>query len=87
MTVLLVVDRGAEDSRISAMVWTAREDDPRLLESKRFKGEAAFKVWLVGITTRYGPINIQWQWSDSLESDERLAVLIRETIDPRSVAP
>ena len=44
MNVLLVVDRDTLSESISVMAWTAEEDDPRLLESKQFRGEAALKV-------------------------------------------
>jgi hypothetical protein len=64
------------------MVWTTQDDDPRLLESKHFRGEAALKVWLAGITTKYGPSNITVDWSDSLKADVRLASAVKELVDP-----
>jgi hypothetical protein len=83
MEVLLVIDRPNTGIGISAMVWTAGDDDPRLLESKKFKGEAAFKVWLGGIATRYGRSNITVKWTDSLNADERLARVLDETVGSR----
>jgi hypothetical protein len=82
MTVLLVVERSKPGSRISAMVWTAIDDDPHLLESKQFRGEAAFKIWLAGIATRYGPSNIRVNWTDSLRADDRLTTLLNECVQP-----
>jgi hypothetical protein len=41
MLVLLVVERSKDDAAIWGTVWTSADDDPRLLESKQFKGEAA----------------------------------------------
>ena len=46
MNVLLIVDRDTRSKGIWVMAWTAEEDDPRLLESRQFMGEAALKVWL-----------------------------------------
>ncbi|HET6898670.1 MAG TPA: hypothetical protein VFK70_09990 [Vicinamibacteria bacterium] len=78
MSVLLVVDR-APDGSIGAMVWTAAEGDPKLLESRRFLGEAALTIWLSGIATRYGPSNVTINWT-SLGSDERLAAAVRSCL-------
>lgn len=83
MRVTLVVNRGQDDSGISAMVWTAGEDDPKLLESKRFVGDAALKVWLSGIATRYGPSNITVDWNTSLTSDDVLTATVRECLELR----
>ncbi len=69
--VLLVVNR-ASRREIGAMVWNATDDDPRLLESKQFKGEAALGLWLAGIATRYGRGNIRVNWTDALRTDRRL---------------
>jgi hypothetical protein len=66
MVILLVLDRAKRTAGIGAMVWTAIDDDPRLLESKQFKGEAALKVWLAGIGVRYGRENIRVNWTDAL---------------------
>jgi hypothetical protein len=62
------------------MVWTAAADDPRLLESKQFKGEAALGVWLAGIVTRYGRGNIRVNWTDALRADARLAAVVQELL-------
>jgi len=83
MSVTLVVNRGDDDSGISAMVWTAGEDDPKLLESRRFIGDAALKVWLAGIATRYGPSNITVDWNTSLTSDDVLSAAVRECLELR----
>jgi hypothetical protein len=85
MVVLLVVDRAKAGSGIWAMVWTTQDDDPRLLESKQFKGEAALKVWLGGIATRYGRSNIQVNWTDSLRADDRLAVVLKECVGASAI--
>ena len=80
MSVLLVVDRAEGGAGIWAMVWTTEEADPRLLESRHFRGEAALKVWLAGIAIKYGRGNIQVNWSDALKADERLTVLLEESV-------
>jgi len=49
MRVFLVIDRSKTAPGIWALLWTAGDDDPRLLESKHFLGEAALQVWLAGI--------------------------------------
>jgi hypothetical protein len=82
MTVLLVIEPAMAGSGIWGMVWTAVEDDPRLLESKRFKGEAALKVWLGGIATRYGRSNIVVNWTDALKADPRLAAAVTQSVNP-----
>jgi hypothetical protein len=84
MVVLLVVERSNAGAQLSAMVWTAG-DDPRLLESREFRGEGALKVWLAGIVTRYGRDNIRVNWTASLGADDRLTVLLEESVGP--VAP
>jgi hypothetical protein len=81
MNVLLVVDRAKDGPGIWAMVWTSADDDPKLLESKRFLGDAALKVWLAGIATRYGRSNITVDWTASLQSDDRLAAAVRECVE------
>jgi hypothetical protein len=81
MQVLLVVDRTASGAEIWAMLWTADEGDPRLLESKQFRGEAALKVWLAGITTRYGRRNIRVNWNAPLMGDARLTALLGEMVE------
>ena len=81
MTVLLVVDRAKDGPGIWAMAWTAVDDDPKLLESKHFLGDAALKVWLAGIVTRYGRSNISVDWTASLKSDDRLAAAVRSCVD------
>jgi hypothetical protein len=81
MQVLLVIDRTKSGAEIWALVWTAAAGDPRLLESKQFRGEGALKVWLAGITTRYGRSNIVVSWTDSLKSDDRLATVVRESVE------
>lgn len=87
MTVLLVIDRSKTPSEgIWALVWTSENDDPRLLESKQFKGEAALQVWLAGIVTRYGRSNITVNWTDSLRADDRLAKVVKESVDPSAHA-
>jgi hypothetical protein len=87
MNVILVVDRDQMTNRISVMAWTAEKDDPRLLESRQFMGEAALKIWLVGIATRYGRSNIHLNWTESLLADEPLALAVKDTtgvIAPRA---
>jgi hypothetical protein len=80
MTVLLVLDRAQSTPGIWAMVWTAIDDDPRLLESKQFKGEAALKVWLAGVGTRFGRENIRVNWTDVLRSDDRLVEVLKDSV-------
>jgi hypothetical protein len=82
MQVLLVVEPSPEGTGIGAMIWTRTDADPRLLESKQFKGAAALQVWLAGIATRYGASSIVVSWTDSLKNDERLSEVVRKTIDP-----
>ena len=82
LQVLLVVDRAKARSGIWGMVWTSQDDDPRLLESKRFRGEAALKVWLAGIVIKYGLSNITVDWTDSLKADVRLASAVKQLVDP-----
>jgi hypothetical protein len=87
MNVLLVVDRDKVTHLISVMAWTAEKEDPRLLESRQFMGEAALKVWLAGIVTRYGRGNIHLYWTESLLADEPLALAVKDTtgvITPRA---
>ena len=87
MNVLLVVDRDTLSESISVMAWTAEEDDPRLLESRQFRGEAALKVWLAGIATRYGRGNIHLNWTEALLADEPLSLALKDTtgvITPRA---
>jgi hypothetical protein len=79
---LLVVDRAKTGTGIWGMVWTAQGDDPRLLESTRFRGEAALKVWLAGIATRYGPSKITIDWTDSLKADDGFAAVVKQAIAP-----
>jgi hypothetical protein len=79
MNVLLVVDRDKLTGRISVMAWTAEEEDPRLLESRQFIGEAALKVWLAGIATRYGRGNIHLNWTGALLADEPLSLALKDT--------
>lgn len=80
MNVLLVVGRDKLTHLISVMAWTAEKEDPRLLESRQFMGEAALKVWLAGITTRYGRSNIQLNWTEALRGDARLAMTLEDTM-------
>ena len=80
MNVLLVVDRDKLNKGIWVMAWTAEEEDPRLLESRRFMGEAALKVWLAGIATRYGRSNIHLNWTEALRGDARLATMLEDTM-------
>jgi hypothetical protein len=82
MSVLLVIERSKAGAQLWAMVWTAGDDDPRLLESRKFRGEGAFKVWLAGIVTRYGRSNIRVTCPESLEADDRLTVLLEESFGP-----
>jgi hypothetical protein len=82
MSVLLVIERSKAGAQLSAMVWTAGDDDPRLLESRHFRGEGALKVWLAGIVTRYGRSNIRVSCPESLEADDRLTVLLEESVGP-----
>jgi hypothetical protein len=87
MNVLVVVDRDKLTGRISVMAWTAEKDDPRLLESRQFMGEAALKVWLAGIATRYGRGNVHLNWTEALLADEPLALALKHTtgvITPRA---
>jgi len=79
MNVLLVVDRDKRTNRISVMAWTAEKEDPRLLESRQFMGEAALKIWLAGIATRYGRSNIHVNWTEPL-NDARLAMMFEDTM-------
>ena len=85
MNVLLAVDRDTRGESISVMAWTAEEEDPGLLESRQFKGEAALKVWLAGITTRYGRSNIHLNWTEALRADTRLAIVLEDTMG--AIAP
>lgn len=85
MNVLLVVDRDKENEGIWVMAWTAEDDDPRLLESRRFLGEAALKVWLSGIATRYGRSNIHLNWTEALRGDARLTMMLEDTMG--AIAP
>ena len=85
MNVLLVVDRDTRSKGIWVMAWTAEEDDPRLLESRQFMGEAALKVWLAGIATRYGRSNIRLNWTEALRSDARLTMMLKDTMG--AIAP
>jgi hypothetical protein len=82
MRVFLVIDRAKAAPGIWALLWTADPDDPRLLESKHFLGEAALQVWLAGIATRYGPTNIAVDWTDSLRADDRLATVLKKSLGP-----
>jgi hypothetical protein len=43
-------------------------------------GEAALKVWLAGIATRYGRSNIHLNWTEALRGDARLAMVLEETM-------
>jgi len=85
MNVLLVVDRDTLSETISVMAWTAEEEDPRLLESRQFRGEAALKVWLAGIATRYGRSRIHLSWTEALRADARLAMVLEDTVG--AIAP
>jgi len=85
MNVLLAVDRDKLSKGIWVMAWAAEEDDPRLLESRQFMGEAALKVWLAGIATRYGRSNIRLNWTEALRSDERLTLMLKDTMG--AIAP
>ena len=85
MSVLLVVDRDTLGESISVMAWTAEDADPRLLESRQFRGEAALKVWLAGIATRYGRSNIHLNWTEALRADARLAMVLKDTMG--AIAP
>jgi hypothetical protein len=87
MTVLLVVDRANTGTGIWGMIWTSEDHDPRLLESKHFLGEGALKVWLAGISTRYGRSNITFQCTDSVNADDHLAAVIRESLDVSAARP
>ena len=78
----LVVDRSGDGVGIWGLLWTAQDDDPRLLQSKKFQGEASLKVWLAGLVTRYGRMNIEVNWTDSLQTDGRLAALVKESLGP-----
>jgi hypothetical protein len=78
--VLLVVDRDTLNERISVMAWTTGDDDPRLLEAREFRGEAALKIWLAGIATRYGRNNIRLNWTEALRADERLALVFKDAM-------
>jgi hypothetical protein len=85
MNVLLLVDRETLGESISVLAWTAEDDDPRLLESRQFRGEAALKVWLAGIATRYGRSNIHLNWTEALRGDARLATVLKDTMG--AIAP
>lgn len=61
------------------MVWAAMAADPEMLETKTFQGDAAFKVWLAGIATRYGTSNISVDWT-TLASDARLTAAVKEFV-------
>jgi len=86
MPIVLVIDRNADRTGIWAMVWTADESDPKLLESRRFQGEAALQIWLAGIGAKYGRSNIEVRWTDVLLSDDRLAAALEEAISVRRPA-
>jgi hypothetical protein len=45
-----------------------------------FKGESALKVWLAGIGVRYGRENIRVNWTDDLRGDDRLAVVLKDSV-------
>jgi hypothetical protein len=79
MKVLLVVEREQSDGRISGMVWATTSADPELIETKTFLGEAALRVWLAGIATRYGPSNITVDWA-TLGTDARLIAAVRDFV-------
>ena len=85
MVVPLVLDRAKETSGLWAMLWTAVDDDPRLLEARHFKGEAALKVWLAGISARHGRENIRVNWTEELRTDDRLAAMLRDSVG--AIAP
>jgi len=88
--VLLVVDRSGDGSGIWAMVWTAETEDPEMLESRKFKGDAAFKVWLSGMAARHGRANIRVSWTEALVADERLLGALEGVIaavPPPSLGP
>ena len=79
MNVMLAVDRDTLGESISVMAWTAEEEDPRLLEFRQFRGEAALKVWLAGIATRYGRGNVHLNWTEALLADEPLVLALKDT--------
>jgi hypothetical protein len=81
----LVLDRAETTAGIWAMLWTAIDDDPRLLESKHFKSEAALQVWRAGIGARYGRENIRVNWTDALRTDDRLSVVLKDCVG--AIAP
>jgi hypothetical protein len=85
MIILLVLDRAKTTPGVWAMVWTALDDDPRLLESKHFKGDAALRVWLAGIGARYGRANIRVNWTEALRTDDRLVIVLRDSLG--AIAP
>jgi hypothetical protein len=85
MNVLLIVDRDNMNEGVWVMAWTAENDDPRLLESRQFMGEAALKVWLAGIATRYGRSNIHLNWTEALRGDARLTTVLKDTMG--AIAP
>jgi hypothetical protein len=80
MPVLLVVTPSTEGSLITAMVWSADDEDPRLLDSRQFRGEGAFKIWLGGVVVRYGRSNIRVSPTEALSTDARLRWTIEEVI-------
>jgi hypothetical protein len=82
MEVLLAVSRARSGAEIWGLVWTALDNDPILLESRQFRGEAALKEWLVGVAANYGPQNIRVSWNEPLVADARLTSLLREVVEP-----
>ena len=82
MSVLLAIDRSKDRPGIWALLWTTLDNDPKLLESRHFLGEAALQVWLAGIATRFGPSNITVDWTPTLTADVRLAAAVRQCVEP-----
>jgi len=80
MVVLHVLERAKEMAGVFAMVWTASDDDPRLIEARHFKGDAALKVWLAGIGARHCRENIRVSWTETLRSDDRLSAMLRDSV-------
>ena len=44
-------------------------------------------MWLAGIVTRYGRSNIRVNWTESLGADDRLTVLLEESVGPIAPSP
>jgi hypothetical protein len=85
MGILLAIDRARDRPGIWALLWTTLDNDPRLLESRHFVGEAALQTWLAGVAARFGPSSITVDWTPALTADIRLAAAVRECVGPSAI--